>query len=500
LPIAPRRPEHTLAVIQSFLERGREPALLEPGEAQFALRPGNYALECRAGRLSIQVWDERRNLVRRIVGSGEERGGRLELTVERFGKRQGSIYLVDLARAERDTERRGARLIFREQFRRFLGRQLPDWRIAEISTEPNLEESLSPAYPRALLTRGQQGIAALASPPEAGASAGALTFGLIWLEYLRRRESRRAVDTLALFFPEAEARAACHRLPFLNPHAAQFLTYLYTPGGDEEWLDSSDYGNIETTLEPRTASSPSRLPHLEDWVERLLRVPHVEAVERPGGGLSLRVRGLEFARTTASELVFGLERRTAAREGSLPEIEALAREIGRLRSPAATDRENPLYRRHPEAWLESVVRANIERIDASLFPAPIYGQAPTLAAGDRGVIDLLAVDRSGRLAVIELKASEDIHLPLQALDYWIRVVWHLERGEFGAAGYFPGVTLRRERPRLLLVAPALHFHPKTEVLLRYFAPGVDVERIGLGVEWRQGPDVMFRMRGAERPA
>lgn len=500
MPAAQRRPEDALAAIQSFLERGRQPALLEPGEAQFELRPGNYTLECRKGRLSIQVWDERRNLVRRIVASGEERAGRLELTVERFGKRLGSIYLVDLARAERDTERRGARLVFREQFRRYLGRQLPDWKIAELSTEPNLEESLSPTYPRALLTRGQQGIAALAAPPEPGASAGALTFGLIWLEYLRRRERRRAVDTLALFFPEAEARAACHRLPFLNPRTVQFLTYSYRPDGEEEWLDASDCGNIETTLEPRTAFPQSRPPHLEEWVERLLRVPNVEAVERPGGGLSLRVRGLEFARTTASELLFGLERRTAAREGLLPEIEALARQIGRLRSPTATDRENPLYRQHPEAWLESVVRAQIERIDASLVPAPIYGQAPTMAAGERGVIDLLAADRSGRLTVIEIKASEDIHLPLQALDYWLRVVWHLERGEFGAAGYFPGVTLRREWPRLLLVAPALHFHPKTETLLRFFAPGVDVERIGLGVEWRQGPDVMFRMRGAERPA
>lgn len=500
MPSLQRKHEQALATIQSFLERGREPALLEPGEEQFALRPGNYALECRNGRLAIQVWDERRNLVRRIVALGEERAGRLELTVERFGKRQGSIYLLDLARTERSSERRGTRLIFRERFRRFLTRQFPDWRLAEISSEANLEESLSPAYPRALLTRGQQGVAALAAPPEPGASAGALTFGLIWLDYLRRRERRRAIETLALFFPEAEARAACHRLPFLNPRAAQFLAYLYTPEGDEEWLDPKDYGNVKTTLAPRTAFPQAGPPHLAEWAERLLRTPHVEAVERPGGCLSLRVRGLEFARTTPSELLFGLERRTAAREASLPEIEALAREIARLRSPAAADRENPLYRLHPEAWLESVVRAHIEKIDASLFPAPVYGQAPTLAAGDRGVIDLLAVDRSGRLAVIELKASEDIHLPLQALDYWIRVVWHLERGEFGAAGYFPGVALRREWPRLLLVAPALHFHPKTEVLLRCFAPGVDVERVGLGVEWRQRPDVMFHMHGAERPA
>ncbi len=39
--------------------------------------------------------------------------------------------------------------------------------------------------------------------------------------------------------------------------------------------------------------------------------------------------------------------------------------------------------------------------------------------------------------MIELKASEDVHLPLQALDYWMRVQWHVERREFQANGYFP---------------------------------------------------------------
>ena len=37
------------------------------------------------------------------------------------------------------------------------------------------------------------------------------------------------------------------------------------------------------------------------------------------------------------------------------------------------------------------------------------------------MLDLLTLDRNGRLTVIELKADEDLHLPLQALDYWIRV-------------------------------------------------------------------------------
>lgn len=495
----PEGPAGAYAAIVRFLERGQEPVLLEPGEEEFSLRPGNYELEWRNGRLTIQVWDERRNLARRIVGVGEERAGRLELAIERFGKQPGSISLLDGARTRPDAERRGARLVFREQFRRSLSRQFPEWKIAELSTEANLEESLSPAYPRALLRRGGTGIAALAAPPEAGAAAASLTFALIWLDYLRRRERRLTIQSLALFLPEREARPACHRMPFLNPRAVRVQAYVYSAQGYEEPLDPCDYGNLDTRLDPCATIPHALAPPVAGWVKRLGSLPHVDVLDRADGTASLRVRGLEFARATRTELLFGLERKAAARESNLEEIEQLAREIARLRSPTAADRENPLYRFHPEAWLESEVRAHLEGIDASLLSEPVYGQVPAVAGGERGVLDLLAADRAGRLAVLELKASEDIHLPLQALDYWMRVLWHLERGEFSERGYFPGVALRREWPRLLLIAPSLGFHPKTEVILRYFAPEIEVERIGLGMEWRQGPKVMFRIRGAERP-
>ena len=98
-----------------------------------------------------------------------------------------------------------------------------------------------------------------------------------------------------------------------------------------------------------------------------------------------------------------------------------------------------------------------------------------------------------------MKAAEDPDLPLQALDYWIRVDWHARHGDFSANGYFPGLTVDARPPRLLLVAPALHFHPATETVLRFFAPSIDVERLGVGMEWRKRFEVVSRIRGAERP-
>jgi len=115
-----------------------------------------------------------------------------------------------------------------------------------------------------------------------------------------------------------------------------------------------------------------------------------------------------------------------------------------------------------------------------------------VAGRERGVIDLLGVTRSGRLAVMELKVAADPNLPLQALDYWMRVKWHLERGEFQRLGYFPGIQLRSDPPWLWLVAPAYEFHPLTDVVLRYLSPEVPIRRFGLNETWREAIQVVYR--------
>jgi hypothetical protein len=98
------------------------------------------------------------------------------------------------------------------------------------------------------------------------------------------------------------------------------------------------------------------------------------------------------------------------------------------------------------------------------------------------------------LAVVELKADEDIHLPLQGLDYWSRVEWHHARGEFPRFGYFEGRDLSAEKPLLFLVAPALHVHPSTDTLLRYLSPEIEWEFVGIDERWREGVKVVFRKR------
>ena len=112
-------------------------------------------------------------------------------------------------------------------------------------------------------------------------------------------------------------------------------------------------------------------------------------------------------------------------------------------------------------------------------------------------MDLLAVENTGRLAVIEIKATEDIQLPMQALDYWMRVRWHLERREINHL--FPSIEVLACPPRLLLVAPALSFHSTNSIVLRYFSPEVEVERIGVNSDWQRHLKVILRLTGGDDP-
>lgn len=489
----PGKPAEAYLAIGRFLETSRKPAVLDPGDDPIPITSDNFKLEQRGGSVTLEVWNESRNLVRRLSGVLAEHRARLELEVERFGGRKGRLELVDLAHpSSRDVSRRGARLKYRERFRRSLLRQFPGWRIAELSTEADLHHSLSPSYPRALLRKGNLALAAIGAAEDALDVDGVLTFGLIWLDYLRRRETHLPVQGLAVFVPAGKEPTTCHRIRHLNAALAAYAVFVHFPDASEEAVDPRDYTNFDTRIDPcrrPLAESPTQI---SDCIERLARVEGVMRRDHPDGAVSLAVNGLEFARASGAKMSFGLDQKQeASTEAHVAEIEALARGLAERRT-ARTDRLHPLCARLPEAWLESQVRNNIERIDAALLPRPLYGQVPQFAGGDRGVLDILAVDRSGRLAIVEVKASQDIHLPLQALDYWMRVKWHLERGEFAGRGYFPGIELRADPPRLYLVAPALDFHPSNETVLRFFRPDVAVERIGVGLEWKQELRVMIR--------
>ncbi len=212
--------------------------------------------------------------------------------------------------------------------------------------------------------------------------------------------------------------------------------------------------------------------------------------------LSLRILGLEVARVEsllAPRVFYGLEgsyRRMEA--GDEAGLRKLIAQVLKIRSASSPNPSHEFYRLQGERWLESLLVRDITKVDTDLLPECVYPQVPAFSGGDRGVIDILTVTRRGRLAVNELKLVEDINLPLQGLDYWLRVKWLHERGQFEKFGYFPGSVLSPEPPLLYLVSPAFRFHSTTDRVVYYFDNSLEVIKVGLNEKWRHGVKVLFR--------
>jgi hypothetical protein len=466
-------------------EDGRRLAGLD--DAQYEVRPGPKPL--------LHLWSGDRTLVRRVTRVVEASGDSIRLEVERFGRnRPGRLEIV-----RRERARRRARLDreeFAERFGHLLKQQFPDETLQTLTTAPDPEHSLSGNYARSWLRAGQQGWAVLgASPAETAATIdGSLTFGLIWLDWLRGRSSGPVIAGLRLILPVGSTRLVAHRLAALAPDVTVEL-YEWNP--DEPLarrIDPADGGNISTWLTPRRQSE-LLLEQVQETSARIrsLAPAAIDAAVVPGTRqVAWRYHGLEFARWSRGKIFLEFDSaKTELTEKNWDAVERLVSALAAQRRPDG-DPRNRLFRMARERWLETIVLGEPTRIDARLDPGLVYSQVPAFSSSDRGVLDLLGVNAEGRLAVIELKADENVQLVFQAVDYWLRVRWHHRQGDFERYGYFRGRKLHQGDPLLYIVAPGLRFHSLTRTLLRYLSPEISVCRVGLNEDWRRGLRVIER--------
>ena len=242
--------------------------------------------------------------------------------MERFARREGQLFLLDLGRrAGADLGRRSGRLVFRERFRLFLRRQFPEWKLAELSAEANLEYSLSPAFPRAFLRHGQHGWAAIACPPEGDAAAVLLLRPDLALLPARPRAPRHGGRPGALYLPAGHERATALRLLCLDPAAARFELFTYS---DEDFVAARGSARPRqpgyapgTVPPPRAQRSPTpgsaslALPGVE-------RVPQARRPHQPA-----RARHRIRRTCAAASCFFGLARTPpGARSITLPKSSA----------------------------------------------------------------------------------------------------------------------------------------------------------------------------------
>ena len=219
-------------------------------------------------------------------------------------------------------------------------------------------------------------------------------------------------------------------------------------------------------------------------------------------GETLRYFGLPFARVRSllgtERVWFGLDgtRRRLLDESTRREWETLLHDLREHRSAFAVDRHHAFYRSAAEAWLESLLRRDITKLDPGLIIAPLHAQFRTARGGKLGIrpIDLLALRQDGRLVVIELKVYEDREHVLQGADYWRRVEAHRRRGHIAKARLFGDLKIKDEPPLVYLVAPTLRVHPSFATLARCIDGDIEIYRFDINEDWRSGVRVMRRMR------
>jgi hypothetical protein len=517
-------------MIEAYLEDHPAAALLEDGRVLFDMRRAHYSVAESHGRCLLQLWSDERNVVRTVV-EVQERVQCLRLMTRRMGAQRPQAWeLVPTSDRRTPTAREAARRNYQRLLERVLTRSFPGAKVDGLRSAMDLEHSFGPAYVRGRLLRGTaaEAIIGVSEAESADVVEGVLTLGILWLDYCRQKsEGRRHFGGLKVIVPAGAWRTTAERMAWLNHAAAEFQLFTLDERSEELTLvDFRDTGNLESRL-VHAFSASAATERCGEGIDRLMAfVPEaererVEVRANSATEVGLLLHGLEFARVrhaaTAgsfarhNELSFG----AGAHETPLnEESEALCRELfARLfasRHPDGSHKDS-LFRMQPERWLESEIRFGISSVFPGLRSDLLYAQVPALSTGTRGMLDLLTLDRNGRLVVLELKADEDLHLPLQALDYWIRVrALNEDRravnggtrapSAFERQGYFEGAEVSPLAPKLLLAAPALRIHPANEAVLRYLSPQVEWELAALSEHWRRELKTVFRKRSSERNA
>ncbi len=494
--------------VEEFIHSLEHPLVEEDGEELFDLSVSQWRAALEFGKLVFEAWNNTRSVSRRIEEVAYRDGRRLGV----FARHSRSGRLTTLEFREQDQAAAGAgRATLREEFsRRFasmLTHEYSAWRLERVSHRSDREFSFSTWYTRGLARQGQNAWAFLGlgeqETPEAADSL--LAFGVIWLDWLRTHVERTAVAGLKVFIPAAAIECNLWRVKCLNQRAVKVELFEWQPdSAPPRQVDVEANSELEITLTARRQGEMLLERHgemlraiLQSLYDRVNIVPNAS-----GKSLSVRVAGLEVARVEGDlspRVLFGLEGSIREyRPRDRQKLHAFIQEVIERRTPSNLNRQDLFYRLQSERWLESILIGDMTKVDPELSPQFVYSQVPSFAGNDRGVMDVLGVSRGGRLAVIELKLEEEINLPFQALDYWMRVAHLAKQGVFQKYGYFPETTIQTLPPRLYLVAPAFRFHSSLETLLRYFDPAIEVIRVGINQGWRDGVQVLYRQGRPKR--
>ncbi len=210
-------------------------------------------------------------------------------------------------------------------------------------------------------------------------------------------------------------------------------------------------------------------------------------------GETLRFHGLPFARVrknlTEEKVWFGVEKsKQILTENNLEEFGELIENLQQFRRFDAPNKRHIFHTLASEAWLESILRRNINLLDGNLILAPLYHQF----RAERDKIDLLALRKDGRLAIIELKAATDREMIFQAAEYWRKIEFLRRKGVLQKANLFGNTKISDAPTIIYLAAPTLCFHRDFDFLKSVISPEIEIFRFDLNENWREKIRILQR--------
>ncbi|HEX8455834.1 MAG TPA: hypothetical protein VF656_00790 [Pyrinomonadaceae bacterium] len=482
-----------------------------PDEESVPVGRGEWELKAAHGALHFSYRTKRGHARVWRVEGWEWTGERLRLeATRRAGAERAVLELVPRATVREGTEtlaaaRRAACARLASLVREAAGNA----EVERASLSAGARRGVPGRYARINLRSGRESIAATGAVVSLGAHEvdAFLASALLWWPRAGERgKSGRASSARSLWLVVSDELkdAVAERLALLGAsvrreiklwamdETGQILSQLAPPTLAETFADA-----------PR-ARRPPPAPLSETAARIIALAPEAIDAVRARHGETLRFHGLTFARVRRwmgrERVWFGATRptRLLLDEDTLPQFSKLIDELRAHRRAAAVDQRHALYAAAPEAWLESLLRRDITRLDPGLRLAPLHAQFRTFARNARNnaarPVDLLALRRDGRLVVVELKIAEDAALPLQGADYWRRVEAHRRRGDIERTRLFGDAHIADAPPLLYLVAPFLRFHRHFDALARMLSSDIDLYRFDLNEDWRMALRVLRRTR------
>jgi len=480
-----------------FTREDGAPLALSRDEIDFSIAHGRLIFSCwteagsRSWRIAAWSWTGDKLLLKASRRMGAE-----VATLELVPRASAKAIVMSIAAA------RQARC---EKLAQIVSETLPGAKIERAALSPGMRRDQPGRYARIVLRLSHERVAVTATVAQSDARNVDSMFSsaLLWFNRLRQRPKRPVIERLLMIVEPQTREAARQRHALLRNQLRHAIELLEI---DDLWRELTQVRPFErkdlwrkrlARFPPVTESESS-----ERLREIIAQAPHAVDVVSSRHGQTFRYHGLPFARMRRvmdrDRIWFGIEgaRRRMLDDYHQPDWAKLVSDLETYRSANCRDRKHWLYRASGEAWLESILRRDISRLDPGLIVAPLHAQFRTSHGGPTGArpIDLLALRHDGRLAVIELKVNEDREHVFQGVDYWRRVEAHRRRGHISSAKLFGEREISDETPLVYLVAPTLRFHPSFGTLAQTIAPDVEIYRFDINEDWRAGVRVVRRER------